>query len=63
VSSVQVVGLCGEQHFVSDCPAHSHIKAQHLDLLQHCCNIADFMSLCEACSETTLHVGTTLLTV
>ncbi len=36
-----------EQHFVFDCPAYSHIKSQHLDLLQHCCTIADFMILCE----------------
>ncbi len=38
-----------EQHFVFDCPAysHMHIRSQHLDLLQHCCGIADFMSLCE----------------
>ena len=25
-----------EQHFVFDCPAYSHIRSQHLDLLQHC---------------------------
>ena len=36
-----------EQHFVFDCPAYSHIRSQHLDLLQHCCTIADFMTLCE----------------
>ena len=35
-----------EQHFVFDCPAY-HIRSQHLDLLQHCCTIADFMALCE----------------
>jgi len=29
-----------EQHFVFDCPAYSHIRSQHLDLLQHCCTIA-----------------------
>ena len=34
-----------EQHFVFDCPAYSHIRSQHLDLLQHCCAIADFVSL------------------
>jgi len=33
--------------FVFDCPAYSHIRSQHLDLLQHCCTIADFMILCE----------------
>jgi len=37
---VQVVGLCrlveDEQHFVLDCPAYSHIRSQHWDLLQHC---------------------------
>jgi len=32
-----------EQHFVFDCPAYSHIRSQHLDLLQHCCTIADFI--------------------
>jgi len=36
-----------EQHFVFYCPAYSHIRSQHLDLLQHCCTIADFMILCE----------------
>jgi len=36
-----------EQHFVFDCPAYSHIRSQHLDLLQHCCTIADFIILCE----------------
>ena len=38
-----------EQHVVFDCPAYSHIdiRSQHLDLLQHCCTIADFMTLCE----------------
>ena len=40
-----------EQHFVFDCPAYGHImiRSQHsnLDLLQHCCTIADFMTLCE----------------
>ena len=36
-----------EQHFIFYCPAYSHIRSQHLDLLQHCCTIADFMSLCE----------------
>jgi len=36
-----------KQHFVFDCPAHSHIRSQHLDLLQHCCTIADFITLCE----------------
>jgi len=36
-----------EQHFVFDCPAYSHIRSQHLDLLQHCCTIADFMIFCE----------------
>jgi len=42
-----------KQHFVFDCPAYSHIRSQHLDLLQHCCAIADFMSLCEpnACGD------------
>ncbi len=35
-----------EQHFVF-CPAYSHIRSQHLDLLQHCFTIADFMSLCK----------------
>ncbi len=44
-----------EQHFVFDCPAYSHIRSQHLDLLQHCCTIADFMSLCE--KGNALHVG------
>ncbi len=43
-----------EQHFVFDCPAYSHIRSQHLDLLQHCCTIADFMTLCE---PNALHVG------
>jgi hypothetical protein len=52
-----------EQHFVSDRPAHSHDEAQHLDLLQHCCNIADFMSCVKHVSEITLHVESTLLTV
>jgi len=51
-----------EQHFVFDCPAYSHIRSQHLDLLQHCCTIADFMTLCEpnACGGSlgnALHVG------
>ena len=36
-----------EQHFDFDCPAYNHIRSQHLDLLQHCCTIADFMTLCE----------------
>ena len=36
-----------KQHFVFDCPAYSHIRSQHLDLLQHCCTIADFMTLRE----------------
>ncbi len=36
-----------EQHFVFDRPAYSHIRSQHLGLLQHCCTIADFMTLCE----------------
>ena len=42
-----------EQHFVFDCPAYSHIRSQHLGLLQHCCTIADFMTLCEpnACGD------------
>jgi len=33
-----------EQHFVFDCPAYSHIRSQHLDLLQHCSTIADFVN-------------------
>ena len=42
-----------EQHFVFDCPAYSHIRSQHLqivhfqlDLLQHCwfyCRLYDFV--------------------
>ena len=36
-----------EQHLVFGCPAYSRIRSQHLDLLQHCCTIADFMTLCE----------------
>ena len=36
-----------EQHFVFDCPAHNHIRSQHLDLLQHCYNVAHFMTVCE----------------
>ena len=38
-----------EQHFVFDCPAYlyNHIRSQHLNLLQHCCTIADFMAFCE----------------
>ena len=40
-----------QQHFVFDClgPAYScsHIRSQHWDLLQHCCTIADFMTVCE----------------
>ena len=36
-----------EQHFVFDCPAYSHIRSQHSELLQHCCTIADFVTLCE----------------
>ncbi len=38
-----------EQHFVFGCPAlaYSHIRSQHLDLLQHCCTIGDFMTSCE----------------
>ena len=36
-----------EQHFVSDCPAYSHIRSQHVDLLQHYCAIAGFMTSCE----------------
>ncbi len=36
-----------EQHFVQICPAYSHIRSQHLDLLQHCCTIADFTFWCE----------------
>ena len=35
-----------EQHFVFVCPTHSHIMSQNLDLLQHCCTIADFVTLC-----------------
>ena len=34
-----------EQHFAFDCPAYSHIRSQHLNLLQHCCTIADFVVL------------------
>ena len=42
-----------EQHFVFDCPAYSHIRSQHLGILQHCRTIADFMTLCEpnACGD------------
>ena len=36
-----------DQHFVFDCPAYSQIRSQHLDLLQHCCTVKDFMTLCE----------------
>ncbi len=51
-----------EQHFVFDCPAYSRTKSRHLDLLQHYCNIADFMSLCKpnACGgllRNASHVG------
>ena len=35
------------QHLIFDCPAYSHIRAKHVDLFQHCCTVADFMSLCE----------------
>ena len=36
----------GEQHVVFDSTAYSHIRSQHLNLLQHsdCCTIADFMT-------------------
>ena len=37
-----------EQHFVFDCPGYSHIRSKHLDLVQHCWTIADFMALCES---------------
>ena len=42
-----------EQQTVFDCPAYSHIRSQHMDLLQHCCTIAEFLSLCEpnACGD------------
>ena len=42
-----------QQHFLLYCPAYSHTRSQLLDLLQHCCTIADFMSLCEpsACND------------
>jgi len=35
-----------EQHVVFDCTAYSHIRSQHLNLLQHsdCYTIADFMT-------------------
>ena len=33
-----------EQHFTFDCPAYSHVRAKHVDLFQHCCTVADFMS-------------------
>ena len=36
-----------QQDFVFNCPTYSHIRSQHLDLLQHCCTFADFMFLCE----------------
>ena len=36
-----------EQHFVFDCPAYMYSHIRHLDLLQHCCAIADFTTLCE----------------
>ena len=36
-----------EQHFVFDCPAYSHIRSQHLDLLQHCFATADGVTLCK----------------
>ena len=31
-----------EQHLIFDCPAYSHTRSQHVDLLQHCGTIADF---------------------
>ena len=40
-------GVEDEQQFGFDCPAYSRIRSQHLNLLQHCCTIADFMTLCE----------------
>ena len=36
-----------EQHFVFDCPAYIHIRSQRLDILQHYCTTAHFVSLCE----------------
>ena len=43
--------MCGppedEQDLIFDCPAHSHIRAKHVDLFQLCCTVVDFMSLCE----------------
>ena len=36
-----------EQHFVFYCPAYSRIRSQHLNLLQHCCTIAAFLTSCE----------------
>ncbi len=57
VSSVQVGELApvatmeGKQHLVFDCPAHSHIRSQLLDVLQHAvvyallyyCRLDDFV--------------------
>ena len=36
-----------EQHFIFDCPAYNHIRVKHMNLLQYCCTLADFLSLCE----------------
>ena len=36
-----------EQHFIFDCPAYDHIRVKHVNLLQYCCAVADFSSLCE----------------
>ena len=56
-----------EQHLVFDCPAYSHTRSQlllqmlHVNLLQHCCTIADFITLCDMVVTVSLgnalHVG------
>ena len=37
-----------EQHFIFNCPAYDHIRVKHVNLLQYCCTVADFLSLCES---------------
>ena len=43
------------------CSAYSHVRSQHLDLLQHCCTIADFPCVRQmhvvVSLQSALHVG------
>ncbi len=45
--SLKACHACSRWHKLFDCPAYSHVRSQHLDLLQHCCTIADFLTLCD----------------